>query len=51
MERTEVEELIEAAETQKRKWRKPRQEQKVTNHTWQEILDGKDYPRLRFGKL
>ena len=51
MERTEIEELILEAEAVLKKWRLPRQEEKVTNLTWQELLDGKDYPRLRFGKL
>ena len=43
---TEIEELIKQAEAQKKKWRKPRQEEKITNRSWQEILDGKPYPHI-----
>ncbi|MBA7573634.1 hypothetical protein ES708_15432 [subsurface metagenome] len=43
MERTEIDELIEAAKAQQKKWRKPSNEPKLTNRSMQEILEGKGY--------
>ena len=49
---TEVEELIEQAEEVKKRWKRARIEpQGVSGLSWQELLDGKPYPHLRFGKL
>jgi len=51
MEKTEIEELIEAAEAAKKKWRKPEVPGRLSHRTWQEVLDHKPYPHLRVGKL
>ncbi|KKL62074.1 hypothetical protein LCGC14_2188840 [marine sediment metagenome] len=48
---TEIEELIKQAEAQKKKWRKPKQEERLTKRSWQEILDGKSSPHLRLQNL
>ena len=49
---TEVEELIKQAEKIKGEYRKSRVDAPpVSNLTWQELLDGKQSPQLRYGKL
>lgn len=51
MEKTEVDELLEAALAQQKKWRKPSNEPKLTHRQWQEILDDAPSPHLRVGNL
>lgn len=46
-----IDELIEQAKLLKRKWKPPKRHYGVSDKTWQELLDGGDYPKLRFGKL
>lgn len=48
---TEIEELIEQAKMVKAKLKMPKANPEFTDRTWQEILDGADYPKLRHGKL
>ena len=49
---TEVEELIKQAKEVKRRLKLPKvNEQPPSNLSWQELLDGKPYPYLRYGKL
>ena len=49
---TEIEELIKQAEEVKKRWKKPQIEPEgVSALSWQELLDGKPYPHLRYGKL
>ena len=43
---TEIEELIEAARAELKKWRLPKQEEKLTNRSWQEIMDERSYPNI-----
>lgn len=48
---TEVEKLIKQALVIKAR-KQPRAEApELSNLTWQELLDGKPYPHLRYGKL
>ena len=43
MGKTEIEELIEQAESAKKRWRKPEPDYHVTTRSWQEILDNQGY--------
>lgn len=48
----EMEELIRQAKKVKGNWRKPKNDgHTVSSLSWQDLLDGKPYPHLRFGKL
>lgn len=51
MEKTEIDELIEAAEAAKKNWRKPKVVERPSDRTWQEVLENKPYPHLRVDKL
>ena len=44
MATTEIDELIEAAESQKKKWKKPNNEPRLSYREWQEILDNRKAP-------
>jgi len=50
---TEIDALIKAAEAVKArlKLRRKVEPPAPSNLSWQELLDGKPYPHLRFGKL
>jgi len=43
MDKTEIEELIEQAEAQKKKWRKPSNEPPPSFKQWQQIMDDRLY--------
>lgn len=45
-----IEELIRQAKETKARWRSPITVLKLTDRTWQEMLDNKDYPKFQLGK-
>ena len=48
---TEIEELIKQANAKLKQWRPPENNPKLTERTWQELLDDTPYPKLHYGKL
>ncbi len=48
---TEIDELIKQAEAILKRKPKVVMNQSSNYNTWQELLDGKPYPHIRYGKL